>query len=60
MLYVFPSSYMLGAASGIIDSFFYQMAAVAILVNTALYSVVGFVVGLVLRLLVKICGNTGR
>jgi hypothetical protein len=51
IVYVFPSSYMLGAASGIIDSFFYEMAAIAILVNIVLYSVAGFIVGIVLRLI---------
>lgn len=56
MLYVFPSSYMIGAASGIIDSFFYEMAALAIIVNTVLYAVVGLLFALVLRAVVKIGG----
>jgi hypothetical protein len=42
---------MLGAASGIIDSFFYGMAAIAILVNIVLYSIAGFTFGIVLRLI---------
>jgi hypothetical protein len=54
VLYVFPSSYMVGAASGIIDSFFYEMTAIATLVNTLLYAVVGCILGLVLRALAKI------
>jgi hypothetical protein len=56
MLYVFPSSYMIGAASGVIDGFFYEMAALAIIANTVLYAVVGFLLGLGLWALVKIGG----
>jgi len=52
VLYVFPSSYMLGAASGIIDSVYYEMAAIAILVNVALYSIAGFMLAVALRLIV--------
>jgi hypothetical protein len=54
VLYVFPSSYMIGAASGIIDSFFYEMAAIAIVVNIILYSIAGLILGIVLRLIVRL------
>jgi hypothetical protein len=54
ILYVFPSSYMLGAASGIIDSFFYEMAAIAIVVNIMLYSIAGFILGIFLRLIARL------
>ncbi|MFO1464924.1 MAG: hypothetical protein U1F35_00535 [Steroidobacteraceae bacterium] len=54
VVYVFPSSYMIGAASGIIDSFFYEMAAIATIVNAVLYALGGVVVGCVLRGFVKL------
>jgi hypothetical protein len=48
--YLFPTDFMLGAASGVVDSFYYKMAALAIAMNVALYATVGFVLGLSIRL----------
>jgi hypothetical protein len=47
--YAFPSSYILGAASGVIDSFFYEMAAIAIAVNVVMYSIIGLALGAIVR-----------
>jgi|SRR5271167_1839282 len=60
ILYVWPSSYMMGATSAIIDGFWYEMLAFATAINALIYALVGtlifiFVMGI--RLLPALFGN---
>jgi len=47
--YFWPTDFMTGPASGVVDLFFYEIAAVAIVINAALYALVGLAVALLLR-----------
>jgi hypothetical protein len=48
IMYAWPTSYMFGATSGVVDAFWYEIAAVAIALNVVIYAAVG---GILLRLL---------
>jgi hypothetical protein len=47
--YLFPTDFMLGAASGVVDIFYFKMAALAIVINVALYATIGFGAGLAIH-----------
>jgi hypothetical protein len=50
IMYVWPTDFMLGVASGERDRFFVEIAAVATAINAALYAAVGAGLGAVSRL----------
>ena len=52
--YVWPTDYMLGATSAVVDSFWYEVAALSIVLNAILYAVVGTILVVVWRKLVTL------
>jgi len=49
ILYVFPASFIVGAASGIVDGFYYELIALSIAANVLLYAVAGLLIGIAWR-----------
>lgn len=50
IVYLYPTAYMLGAASGIRDYFFYELAAISIAINLVLYAFAGLAIAFVLKM----------